>query len=137
MKKIKREKINKELNIKNKVNQEVFCKWYTRIIGIYFLLIIISLILDFTQYGHRPETWHKIFHILIGLIIIYNWNNKNFYRHFTTVNGAFFTFIAIFGLVFPNFALQRGLEAFTRSDTILHTIVGIVGLLVGIRIKNN
>lgn len=119
----------------NRINREFFYKCYTRIIGIYFLLIIFSLVIDFAQFGHRPETWHKIFHILVGIIILFNWNNKNFYRPFTSVNGAFFTFIAIFGWNFPNFGILEGLEAFTFSDTILHTIVGISGLLIGIRIR--
>lgn len=88
-----------------KINREFLYKYYTIIIGIYFTLIIISLFIDFFQYGHGPETWHKIFHILIGIIIIYNWNNKNFYRPFTIINGAFFTFVAIFGWTFPNFVL--------------------------------
>ena len=117
------------------INREFLCKWYTRIIGIYFLSIVFSLFIHFTQSGHTPETWHKIFHILIGIIVIYHWNNKNFYRPFTAVIGAFFTFVAIFGWTFPDFALSLGLEAFTYSDTILHTIVGVTGLLIGVRVK--
>ena len=120
---------------KRKINREFLYKWYTRIIGIYFIFIIISLFIDFTQYGYRPETWHKIFHIIVGIVVLFNWNNKNFYRLFSAINGAFFTFVAIFGWTFPEFGLQQGLEAFTFSDTILHTIVGLTGLLIGIRIK--
>ena len=120
---------------KTTINRDFLSKWYTRIIGVYFLLIVFSLFFDFIQLGHRPETWHKIFHILIGFIVIYHWNNKNFYRPFTAISGAFFTFVAIFGWTFPDFALQIGLEAFTYSDTILHTIVGLTGLLIGVRIK--
>lgn len=116
-----------------KINRESLYKWYTRIIGIYFILIIFSLFFDFAQYGHRPETWHKIFHILIGVIVIYNWNNKNFYRPFTAINGAFFTFVAIFGWTFPEFGLLEGLEAFIFSDTILHSIVSLSGLIIGIK----
>ena len=120
---------------KRKINRMFLSKWYTRIIGVYFLLIVFSLFFDFIQLGHRPETWHKIFHILIGFIVIYHWNNKNFYRPFAAVNGAFFTYVAILGWTFPDFALQLGLEAFTYSDTILHTIVGVIGLLIGVRVR--
>jgi len=106
-------------------------KWYTRIIGLFFTLIIISLIIDYTSSGFRPETFHKIFHILLGIIVIkYGWNNKGFQIQFPLINGAFFTFIAIFGWSYPNFALELGLEAFTNSDTILHTVVGLSGLII-------
>jgi len=117
------------------MKREFLYKWYTRIIGIYFTLIIISLFIDFVQFGYRPETWHKIFHIFIGIIVLYNWNNKNFYRPFTAINGAFFTFVAAFGWAFLNFGIIEGLEAFTFSDTILHSIIGLTGLIIGIRIK--
>jgi len=120
---------------KRKINRMFLSKWYTRIIGVYFLLIVFSLFFDFIQLGHRPETWHKIFHILIGFIVIYHWNNKNFYRPFAAVNGAFFTYVAILGWTFPDFALQLGLEVFTYSDTILHTIIGVIGLLIGVRVR--
>ena len=118
-----------------KINREFLYKWYTRIIGIYFTFIIFSLFIDFAQYGHHPETWHKIFHIIIGVIILYNWNNKNFYRPFSSINGAFFIFVAIFGFTFPEFGISEGLEAFTFLDTIIHSSVGITGLLIGIKIK--
>ena len=104
-------------------------KWYTRLIGIFFVLVFISLVLDFYKFGHRPETWHKIFHVILGIIVLnYGWNNKNFWKPFCIANGAFFTFVALFGFVFPDFA---DLDAFNRLDTILHGIVGISGLLIG------
>ena len=102
-------------------------KWYTRIIGIYFILIIISLIIDFTQYGYRLETWHKVFHIIIGIVVLFNWNNKKFYKPFCLINGIFFTLVALFGVTFPNFA---NLDAFNSTDTLLHAIVGITGLII-------
>jgi hypothetical protein len=106
-------------------------KWYTRVIGIFFTLVAISLLLDLVNFGHRPETWHKIFHVLLGVIILkVGWNNKNFWRPFCLWNGAFFTFVALFGWIFPDFG---GLDAFNRIDTILHSIVGISGLLIGIK----
>ena len=104
-------------------------KWYTRIIGIFFVLVAISLILDFYKFGHRPETWHKIFHVLLGSVILYyGWNNQKFWKPFCLANGAFFSYIAIFGFVFPDFG---GLDAFNSIDTILHGIVGISGLSIG------
>ena len=104
-------------------------KWYTRIIGIFFILVAITLLTDYSKFGHRPETWHKIFHVLLGAVILYyGWNNKNFWKPFSLANGAFFTFIALFGFTFPDFG---GLDAFKKLDTILDSIVGISGLLIG------
>ncbi len=108
-------------------------KYYTKIIGVLFLLVTISLILDFISFGHRPETWHKIFHIIIGIVIILNWNNKKFYRPFCITNGLFFTFVALFGWTFMDFAQ---LDAFNLTDTILHSIVGVFGLVIGFMKKH-
>ena len=110
------------------MKKESLQKYYTRIIGVAFALVAISLILDFNQFGHRPETWHKIFHIILGIIIISNWNNKKFYKPFCIINGAFFTFVALFGWTFMDFG---GLDAFNFVDTVLHSIVGISGLIIG------
>jgi len=107
-------------------------KWYTRIIGILFVLVVISLILDFSANGHTPETWHKAFHVLLGVIILFNWNNEKFYRPFCLANGAFFAFVAIFGWVWMDFA---NLDAFNFVDTVLHSLVAGFGLLIGFRKK--
>ena len=104
-------------------------KWYTRIIGIFFVLVVITLIADYSKFGQRPETWHKAFHVLLGTIVLYyGWSNKNFWEPFSLANGAFFTFVALFGLTFPSFG---NLDAFNNLDTILHSIVGISGLIAG------
>ena len=104
-------------------------KWYTRIIGIFFILVFISLVLDFYKFGHRPETWHKIFHVIVGTIVLYyGWSNKKFWKPFCLANGAFFAFVGLFGFVFPDFA---NLDAFNRVDTILHSMVGVSGLAIG------
>jgi len=103
-------------------------KWYVRIIGVFFVLIVISLILDFVANGHTPETWHKIFHILVGIIVLFNWNNPVFWRAFCLTNGSFFTFVALFGGVWMDFV---GLDAFNFTDTVLHSIVGVSGLVIG------
>ncbi len=106
-------------------------KGYTRIIGVFFVLVVVSLILDLTKFGVRLETWHKVFHVLLGIIVLkFGWNNEKFWRPFCLINGAFFTFVAIFGWTYPDFA---GLDAFNRVDTILHSIVGLSGLLIGIK----
>ena len=106
-----------------------FQKYYTRIIGIFFVLVAITLITDFANFGYRLETWHKIFHVLLGsFVLYYGWDNKKFWKPFALANGAFFTLVALFGLAFPNF---YGLDAFNRLDTILHGIVGVSGLVVG------
>ena len=56
-----------------------FQKWYTRIIGVFFVLVFIALVTDFLKFGHRPETWHKLFHILLGTVVLYfGWSNEKF-----------------------------------------------------------
>jgi hypothetical protein len=105
-------------------------KGYTRIIGIFFILIIISLIMDYISFGFRPESMHKIFHVLLGIFVVYyGWNNKKFWKPFCIINGLFFTFVALFGWIYPNFG---ALDAFNLVDTILHTIVGLTGLGIGL-----
>ncbi len=104
-------------------------KYYTRVIGIFFSLVSLSLILDLYQYGFRPETMHKIFHVCVGIIILrFGWNNPLWWRPCALINGAFFTFVALFGILFPDFG---GLDAFNRLDTILHLIVGVSGIVIG------
>ncbi len=100
---------------------------YTRIIGVFFFLIIISLISDLVAKGFNPESMHKIFHVVLGIIILFYWKNKTFMANFPLINGAFFTYVAFFGFLFPDFA---GLDTFNTVDTILHTIVGFSGLIV-------
>lgn len=103
---------------------------YTRVIGIFFLLISVSLIGDWLRFGHRPETWHKVFHVFLGIAILkYGWKNPAFWRPFSLINGCFFLFVSAFGFTFPDFG---GLDAFNRLDTLLHFTVGISGLLIGI-----
>ena len=105
-------------------------KWYTRLTGLFFVLVIVSLVSDYMKFGHRPETWHKMFHVLLGTTVLYyGWNSERFWKPFCLANGAFFTYVALFGWVFPDFG---GLDAFNRTDTILHSIVGLSGLLIGI-----
>jgi len=105
-------------------------KWYTRGIGIFFVLVLLSLVADYHEFGHRPETWHKIFHVLVGAAILaVGWSNEQVWRPFCLVNGAFFAFVATFGWTFPDFA---GLDAFNRLDTLLHSFVGGAGLLIGL-----
>ena len=104
-------------------------KWYARVIGVFFILVAISLAFDLMKFGYRPESWHKLFHVLLGIIVVrYGWSNPSWWRPFALVNGAFFTFVAAFGWVFPDFG---GLDAFNRVDTILHSIVGLSGLVIG------
>jgi len=106
-------------------------KWYTRIIGVFFTLVVISLIADYLKFGLRLETWHKIFHVVLGIIVLkYGWNNEKFWRPFCLYNGAFFTIVALIGWIYPDLG---GLDAFNRVDTILHTIVGVSGLLIGLK----
>jgi len=106
----------------------VLSKWYTRVVGVFFILVSISLIFDFINFGFRAETMHKIFHVLLGLFIVYyGWNSKSWHKYFPVINGLFFTFVASFGFLFPDFA---DLDAFNKLDTLLHSIVGLFGLVI-------
>ena len=104
--------------------------WYTRIIGVLFILVAVTLIIDYLKFGFRAETMHKIFHVILGILIVaFGWSNEKFWKPFCLANGSFFIFIALFGLIFPNFA---NLDAFNSIDTLLHGIVGISGLMIGL-----
>ncbi|MBM3233370.1 hypothetical protein FJZ18_04360 [Candidatus Pacearchaeota archaeon] len=70
---------------------------------------------------------HKIFHVLLGIVILFHWNRRPFWSNLPLINGAFFTYLALFGALFPDFA---GLDAFNSLDTALHAIVGLSGLAV-------
>ena len=106
-------------------------KLYTRAIGVAFILVIISLLIDLQKFGFRPESMHKIFHIVLGVIVVwYGWNNKRWWITFPLINGAFFSFVAVFGLLFPDFG---GLDAFNATDTILHSFVALSGFGIGLR----
>ena len=108
---------------------ELLQKTYTRLVGIFFILIFFSFVLDWLDFRHRPETWHKVFHVLLGIIVVkYGWNSKNFWKPLCLVNGAFFSFVALFGWTFMDFA---GLDAFSFTDTVLHSVVGVSGLIIG------
>lgn len=110
------------------VSPEVLARWYTRIIGIYFVLIILPLITDFNLHDFNPESMHKLFHILLGSVILWKgWNSSEFQRFFPLINGAFFSYVALVGLLFPNLG---SLAAFNVTDTILHALVGLSGLAV-------
>ena len=105
-------------------------KYNSRTIGIFFVLVAISLIADFYKFGHRPETWHKMFHVIVGIFVLkFGWSNEKFWKPFCLINGAFFTYVALFGFAFPDFG---GLDAFNALDRILHLIVGLSGLLIGL-----
>jgi len=104
-------------------------KLYTHVIAVAFLLVFFSLAADYARFGFRPETMHKVFHVILGGVILrFGWNNPLWWKAFPWANGAFFSFTALFGLLFPDFG---GLDAFNRIDTVLHSIVGGSGLLVG------
>jgi len=107
----------------------LWAQWYTRIVGIFFVLVAITLIADYATHGFRPETMHKIFHVALGIAVIgYGWKNPAWWRLFPLISGAFFLFVACFGVLFPDFG---ALDAFNRIDTILHALVGISGTLIG------
>ena len=104
-----------------------FQKLYTRGIGMFFILVVFSLISDYLANGFRLETWHKIFHVFLGLFVVYfGWNNKKFWKQFSLLNGIFFVLIGAVGWIYLDLL---GLDAFNRVDTVLHSIVGVSGLI--------
>ena len=103
-------------------------KPYTRIIGVFFILVAVSLVADYVAFGFRPETMHKVFHVGLGVFIIaFGWRDELWWKTFPLVNGFFFSFVALFGVLFPNFG---GLDAFNSVDTLLHGVVGVSGIAV-------
>ena len=71
--------------------------WYMRTVGILFLLVGFSLVADLAQYGFHPETMHKAFHVLLGsAVVLFWWNSAVAWRPFALVNGALFSFVALF-----------------------------------------
>lgn len=102
-------------------------KYYTRIISVLFVLVVISLISDTLKHGYSYETLHKLLHIGIGTYgILFLWNTaeKN-YKTFALANGILFGLMALTGWVFPDLL---NLDAFNRVDTVLHSIVGLSGV---------
>ena len=64
-------------------------KWYLRFIGIFFLLVSVPLVADYAQFGFRPETMHKIFHVVLGLIVVrYGWNDPRWWRPFALMTES-------------------------------------------------
>ncbi len=113
----------------SKISLQSLPKYYTRFIGIAFTLVVISLLTDLAKFGFRPESMHKIFHVILGGVVVkLAWNNSSWWLPFCFVNGGLFTFIALFGWIYPDFGQ---LDAFNFVDTLLHTIVGISGLVIG------
>ena len=113
------------------MRNQLLPKWYTRIIGIFFILIVFSLLSDYFYFGFRPETMHKIFHVILGMMVVWlGWSSEAWWKSFPFINGGFFIFVASFGFLFPDFG---GLDAFNFTDTVLHTIVGLSGFAIGFR----
>lgn len=104
-------------------------RWYTRIVGVLFVFVLVPLINEAMNNGNTPELWHKAFHVILGsLILHFGWDNEKFSKIFCIANGAFFFYVALFGWVFPNFA---GLDAFNLMNSVIYSIIGGFGLIIG------
>ena len=104
---------------------------FLRYLGVFYVLVSITLILDLVKFGIRIETAHKLLHVTLGVIMVYGsfkWKEASC-RTFNIYNGLFFSIVAITGWLYPDLG---GLDAFNRADTILHTIVGGSSLCVGL-----
>ena len=106
-------------------------RWYLRGLGIFFILVSITLVTDLLANGFRAETWHKILHVLLGGVMVWASFKASVSscRTFNRFNGALFVVVAIIGWTFPDLG---GLDAFNRVDTILHSIVGLSSGGVGL-----
>ncbi len=109
-------------------------KWYTRTIAVAFILVTISLVADYLQFGFRGETIHKLLHIGIGIALtIFAWNNERWWKPCCFADGVVFTTLALIGWTYPNLG---GLDTFNLQDTVLHGIVGISGFGIGLYVRN-
>jgi hypothetical protein len=101
---------------------------YTRLVGIYCLTVGLLLFWDLLFYGHRPEMWHRLFHLGIATIVIWNWNKNIFWKQFSLYNGILFLFLAAFGFAFPDFGSNGGLMAFGSFFTFMNFVIGAAGV---------
>jgi hypothetical protein len=103
---------------------------YTAAIGFAFLIVVgFTLVADTVANGVSLETAHKLTHVAVGVwaaVII----AKRLDQHvaFALFNGVFYGTFAVIGWFVPDFL---GIDAFNRTDTVLHTLVAGAGLLVG------
>lgn len=105
-------------------------KWYTRIVAVAFMFVVVSLIADYVQFGVRGETIHKFLHVIVGVIIAtWAWNNEKWWKPFCFADGVVFTTLAFIGLIYPNLG---ELDTFNATDTALHGIVGVTGFSIGL-----
>jgi len=106
-----------------------FAKLYTWVVGGMFLVVVGgTLIIELVTQGATLEAGHKALHVLIGVwaVVIIVRKLTPQYRVFALTNGIWWGAVAVFGWVMPDY---HGLAAFTRLDTILHTLVAASGLL--------
>lgn len=101
---------------------------YTRIIAVYSIIIVILGVFEIVKNGYNPETWHRLFYLCLAIIIIINWNKRNFWKPFCLWNGLIFLYLAAFGFSFPDFAKAIGLLAFNTNYTFLNIIIGLSGI---------
>ncbi len=105
-------------------------KAYTAIIGVAFLVLVgFTLVADTAANGVSLESAHKLTHVAVGAwaaVILFKKLNQHV--AFALFNGFFYGAFAAVGWLVPDFL---GIDAFNRVDTVLHTVVAGLGLLVG------
>lgn len=100
---------------------------YTIIVGAAFIFAVgFTLISDTLQNGISLETFHKAFHVLLGVWAAFIIFKKTEERTFVWFNVILWGVFAIIGWAVPDLL---GLAAFNRADTILHTIVAGTGII--------
>jgi len=103
-------------------------------IGVFYILVAITLVADILKFGVRPETFHKVLHVCLGIVyVIASYKaSAGSIRALLTFNTVFFGIVALTGWFFRDLG---GLDAFNTTDTILHTIVATVSLVGVLKMK--
>lgn len=103
-------------------------KLYTIIVGAAFIFAVgYTFITHTLQNGFDLESFHKLFHVLLGFwatFIIFRKTGQE--RAFVWFNVVLWGVFAVVGWLSPDLL---GLAAFNRADTILHTIVAGTGII--------
>lgn len=110
------------------VGASSFSRWVLRGIGIFYVLVAITLVADLLKFGVRAETFHKVLHVVLGAIyVVVSYKaSQNAMKMVLWYNALFFGIVALIGWFFRDFG---GLDAFNTTDTLLHTIVASVSFI--------
>lgn len=106
----------------------VVSRWILRGLGIFYVLVAITLVADLLKFGIRAETFHKVLHVTLGVVyVIVSYKaSQNTIRMTLWYNALFFGIVALIGWFFRDLG---GLDAFNTTDTLLHTSVASISFI--------